>query len=732
MTDPSWQEMGFGSYPVTEISHSILTLHDGTDIAIKVWLPCSKYTISNLFPFFATEENTKWMTEMYSGSEMVKSNPETSFPAIIEYLPYAKDSDLTLSRDYARHPWFCSHGFVDFRIDLRGSGASSGFYYDEYDEQEMEDCIEIIEWIASQAWSNQRVGMYGKSWGGFNGLQLAYKQPEALRAVISLYSTDNRFSDDIHYQGNTVIGNGMLSWASFMFAIDARPPPPRYFDTLQSWKDFWLSRLENSSQSCLSTWLYHQHRLDPYWQHGSIDQNISNIKCPVLIFGGHADGYKNAALRMAAMLNDSSRAIIGPWAHQWPDVSVAGPNIDYLNLCLKWWTMHLKQIKPDFPDLFSWPRLQLFIRDSVKPEEVCSSAQGKWVCLPDWNNMYNKFVFNSHSNVDHNVMQMYFGTDMSLQFHGPESPDDHCIQLVPDALQGSGAGMWLIIDNGASGDQTTANKHSTCWITNVLESDVVFAGLGKVDICVTAERAGRYGLQVRVCDQFPTGESTLITKGCQNLSRTKGGWVCPFPAKEKRTVTVNLNGIGQTIRAGHRILVSITPTYFPEMYPAVSCEGLSIYPHECVMVFQTLTANQLSNTAAFPTPKPLLKLPVETLTVGDFFLNETVSEDGSFVVEVKDRSGRMLFPTMGYEFEMNTDEKYTTDKKVSSAVIVCKQSILSAFDVKEVKVNTLVETYQKMTDDKQCFRTEETLTVQVDGKLFFNETWKNVIPRKYV
>jgi len=31
--------------------------------------------------------------------------------------------------------------------------------------------------------------MFGKSWGGFNGLQVAFCQPKALKAVISIYST---------------------------------------------------------------------------------------------------------------------------------------------------------------------------------------------------------------------------------------------------------------------------------------------------------------------------------------------------------------------------------------------------------------------------------------------------------------------------------------------------------------------------------------------------------------
>ena len=34
--------------------------------------------------------------------------------------------------------------------------------------------------------------MYGKSWGGFNGLQVAFEQPPALKAIISLFSTGKK------------------------------------------------------------------------------------------------------------------------------------------------------------------------------------------------------------------------------------------------------------------------------------------------------------------------------------------------------------------------------------------------------------------------------------------------------------------------------------------------------------------------------------------------------------
>lgn len=39
--------------------------------------------------------------------------------------------------------------------------------------------------------------MYGKSWGGFNGLQVAFEKPPTLKAIVSAYSTDDRYNDDM-------------------------------------------------------------------------------------------------------------------------------------------------------------------------------------------------------------------------------------------------------------------------------------------------------------------------------------------------------------------------------------------------------------------------------------------------------------------------------------------------------------------------------------------------------
>ncbi|TJV20271.1 MAG: CocE/NonD family hydrolase, partial [Mesorhizobium sp.] len=125
-------------------------------------------------------------------------------PAILEHLPYRK-RDGTIFRDQLTHPYFAGYGYASIRVDMRGNGDSEGLMDDEYSEQELQDACDVIAWAAAQPWCNGNVGMMGISWGGFNCLQVAAKQPPALKAVISLCSTVDRYADDIHYKGGCLL-----------------------------------------------------------------------------------------------------------------------------------------------------------------------------------------------------------------------------------------------------------------------------------------------------------------------------------------------------------------------------------------------------------------------------------------------------------------------------------------------------------------------------------------------
>lgn len=89
----------------------------------------------------------------------------TEVPTIFEFIPYRK-GDVTRARDDEMHGYFAAHGYACVRADMRGSGDSEGVEPPMYDRQERQDGVAVLRWIASQPWSNGKVGMIGLSWGG--------------------------------------------------------------------------------------------------------------------------------------------------------------------------------------------------------------------------------------------------------------------------------------------------------------------------------------------------------------------------------------------------------------------------------------------------------------------------------------------------------------------------------------------------------------------------------------
>ncbi len=129
--------------------------------------------------------------------------PVTRFPAILEMIPYGKDS-WRRNADIARGTYLAARGYVLCRVDVRGTGSSGGIALDEYTETETRDGYDAVEWLAGQPWCTGAVGMWGISYGGFTSIQVAKLRPPHLRAIVPIQATDDRYLTDVHYIGGCV------------------------------------------------------------------------------------------------------------------------------------------------------------------------------------------------------------------------------------------------------------------------------------------------------------------------------------------------------------------------------------------------------------------------------------------------------------------------------------------------------------------------------------------------
>ncbi|HXF73563.1 MAG TPA: CocE/NonD family hydrolase, partial [Actinomycetota bacterium] len=263
---------------------------------------------------------------------------EGPWPAVLEALPYRKDDVTASSRpEYVR---IADAGYVVCRLDLRGTGSSEGIAEDEYPPQEQRDLVRAIEWLATQPWSTGAVGMYGTSYSGFNSLQVAMERPPALRAIIAIYATDDRYADDVHYFGGALKALDLVDYPLFMVAMNALPPVPAVSGP--GWREGWERRVR-ATEPWVLRWLEEQ-TWGPYWRHGSLREDYGAIEAATMLVAGWADGYRNNSLRTVAALRCPKRLLLGPWSHAATDTSLPGPNIDLVPEMLRWWDRWLKGV----------------------------------------------------------------------------------------------------------------------------------------------------------------------------------------------------------------------------------------------------------------------------------------------------------------------------------------------------------------------------------------------------
>ncbi|MEX1196906.1 MAG: CocE/NonD family hydrolase [Pseudohongiellaceae bacterium] len=503
-----------GAQPIEEIENVFITMPDGARLAARIWRPAGAC-----------------------------SRP---VPAILEYIPYRKRFG-TAERDAGMHPKIAAHGYACIRVDLRGSGESDGVLRDEYLQQELDDGCEVIAWLAAQPWCDGNVGMVGISWGGFNGLQIAAMQPPALRAVISVASTDDRYSDDVHHMGGCLLGDN-LSWASTMFAYNSLPPDPALVG--ERWRDMWFERLQKSGL-WLAEWLRHQRR-DAYWKHGSICEDFSAVRVPVYAVSGWADGYSNAVFRLVSGLR-SCKGLIGPWSHKYPHLGVPGPAIDFVSESLRWWDHWLKG---QDTGIMEEPALRVWMQDSVPPSTKYAERPGRWVAESGWPSSHmeaRRYRLSRHQLVPDD-----------------ESVGEYQVPLSSPLTVGLFAGKWCSYAAGPdlAHDQRQEDGGALVFETRPLEEDVEICGAVTSDLVLSVDRPVAL-IALRLSDVLPDGRVTRVTYGLLNLTHRDGSeHPRPMEPGRRTTVSVRLNEVAYRFPRGHRLRLSVSTSYWPLAWPS--------------------------------------------------------------------------------------------------------------------------------------------------------------------
>jgi uncharacterized protein len=623
-------------------------------------------------------------------------------PAVLEFLPYRR-RDSTSARDESTYPALARAGIAGVRVDARGTGDSDGIYDDEYSETELADAEAVIGWISAQPWCSGAVGMMGISWGGFNALQVAARRPPALRAVISIASSVDRYNDDIHYRDGCHLG-AHLSWATTVLGYMARPPDSDVVG--DRWRAMWHERLEATRPASL-IWMVHQRR-DSFWKRGSIGDDFEAVQVPALVIAGWADGYRNTPAKAVAGLGGSSVAVNGPWIHRYPHFALPRPRVDFHAEAIRWWDRWLRGTDNGVDDL---AQQRAFIAESVRPTERADREPGRWV-----------------------ARRLIGGDDTRLRLHLhadgrllPTSGGRGDLVVKTDESCGAESGAFFVVTPSTElpGDQRGDDALAVVFDTAKLVDAVEVLGRSRLRLRLAIDRP-LGNIIARLEDVHPDGASHRVAMGVLNLAHRHGNEspqaMSPGVAE---TVDLLLDDTGYRFVAGHRIRLALSTAYFPMVLP----------PPEHVAATITLGDDSYLDLA---TPKDLddIDLPepaegllpvYEQLTPGSADRTVLRSADGTrTTTAISGDSGEVVHPTNAMVWrEVHTSTASISRDDPLSFELVEHVDLMRRRD----GIETRCVASGRLTATAGAWCVQAALTAFENDILVFERSWTQDIPR---
>ncbi len=329
-------------------------------------------------------------------------------------------------------PYYARRGYAFVIQDLRSRFLSEGDgrYFHTCNPWEGDDGYDTVEWIASQSWSNGKVGTLGSSHRAIVQTQLALERPPHLGAMWVEAGPTNIFAHEAREGGAMAL---QMFGALHLHALDShemRDNPEGakvIMDAFRDMGDWFRATPLKPGETALRVVPHLEKTLFDYYYRGEYDDWWSQ-KCnhqepyfdehadvPIVIAGGWYDNFVGANCdyyeAMAAKNKNAVRLVVGPWCHggmraeaPWhgnADLGVDGvwTNRVYNPERLRWFDRWLRDEPPaSSADVDDDPPVRIYVMgtgDGSKTDEGNIAHGGYWrsenewpLARTDWQTMY--------------------------------------------------------------------------------------------------------------------------------------------------------------------------------------------------------------------------------------------------------------------------------------------------------------------------------------------------------
>ena len=282
-------------------------------------------------------------------------------PVIFELTPYISDNY------HGRAYYFAQHGYAFALVDVRGRGNSEG-QFDPF-QQEPQDGHDVVEWLATQPWSNGKVAMWGGSYAGYDQWLTLREFPPHLATIVPAAAA-HAGVDFPMFKG--IWGPYDMQWLTFTSGVTSQQ---NLFEESSYWiekfRELYLShrpyknldKIAGDDSTVFQKWIAHP-AFDAYWQKLDISsEQYKKVAIPILTITGDYDGDQAGAMTYyrdhMKYGTEEAKAkhylIIGPWDHagtRTPRKEVGGLTfgdasmLDMNELHVAWYDWTMKNGKP--------------------------------------------------------------------------------------------------------------------------------------------------------------------------------------------------------------------------------------------------------------------------------------------------------------------------------------------------------------------------------------------------
>jgi putative CocE/NonD family hydrolase len=547
-------------------------------------------------------DGVRLATDVYRPAHEATPAPE-SFPVLLARTPYGKTSMEESGR------FLAAHGYVVVLQDVRGRYDSEGTFYIYLNEGR--DGFDTVEWAAKQPWSNGKVGTFGASYLAGAQNALAVEGPPHLAAMFVLVGTADYHEDGAARGGATYLLHNLayaLNLAATSREASADPVlesalrrqstslASEATDTVRQFGE-WLRAYPfrpNGSpllqipayQRWFQDFVDHPN-YDEYWKQNGFTFDRYHGKypdIPIYFVSGWYDIFLRGTLHNYVGLSSRQRSpkklLLGAWVHG-VGSSFAGDvdfglsaAVDIQQEQLRWFDHVLKGRDTG---VLNEPAVRLFVMgggDGSRTREGRLNDGGVWRTATGWplpDARPHSYYFHADGTLNEQVPT---AESPSVYTFDPAHPVptiggqiDSGKELAPDGPHDQRCTATVF---GCENTLPLAARHDVLvFKTPPLDADVVVAGPLTVELWVSSS-APDTDFTAKLIDEFPANRdypAGYAMNLADRIARVRYSKSAERPELlkpgEVRNVTVDLLGIANRFKKGHRIRVDISSSNFP-------------------------------------------------------------------------------------------------------------------------------------------------------------------------